>query len=106
MFKHIHLRRKKENKGALLAGGALIGGLVGAVAAVFLTPITGKKARQTVSKKAKESATTLSAQVKDTSTQIQQKASDLLKSGEENAKETARKTKSKAKSIVKKNTDK
>jgi len=45
-----------ENKYSTLAGGLLIGGLVGLIAGLFYAPRSGKETREELSGKAKEAA--------------------------------------------------
>lgn len=45
-----------ENKYSTMAGGLLIGGLVGVIAGLFYAPRSGKETREQLSGKAKEAA--------------------------------------------------
>jgi gas vesicle protein len=88
-----YLKRKQAQKAQKnLATGAIIGGLVGGILTLFLSPFTGKQARKIAADKAKKVHSLSKNAVTNIKSQISQTAQNVkttLKKGEENAKNAA-----------------
>jgi gas vesicle protein len=84
MFQKFKQYKRNQQKKTIFA--ALIAGVAGAVAAIFLTPFSGKEARSKVKEKAgelTEQAKVKATQTRDQLTEASQKVANTIKSNVE-----------------------